>query len=136
MHIRPYLPSDYDRVRGLLIEGKIFDEVWDSQANLTEKISLAPESILVAELDDLVVGSIYIMSDGWCAFIYRLIVQDDQRRQGVGTKLMEAAEAQLRSKGVPEVCLYVTEENPALQDWYAKRGYGGTNRYRSMWKKL
>lgn len=134
--IRAYDDCDYESVRRNLIEGKLYEQVWDSRENLATKINRDPDSILVAEVDGQVVGSVYIMADGWSAFIYRLVVGMSARQHGIGTRLMEAAEEQLRSKGVPEVALFVNADNTELQRWYEKRGYGGTHLFRCMWKAL
>jgi len=134
--IRRYKAKDYQAVKINLTDGDLFDPVWDSQENLNEKIRRNPESILVAEQSGQVIGSVYILEDGWGAFIFRLSVQKAYRNQGIGTELLEASEKILKNKGIKEVSIFVEDSNDDLKGYYTKRSYNSTGNYRCMYKKL
>ena len=44
-----YKDSNYEEVKDVLKEGKLFDEVWEARENLKRKIKRDPKSILVAK---------------------------------------------------------------------------------------
>lgn len=136
MNIRQYKTDDYKRLREILETSGLFDEVWDSENHLTEKISKDDQSILIAEENDEIIGCLLIMRDPWACFLYRLAVKESYRNRGVGSALLEAAENQLRDRGVEEVGLYVDSNKEELQDYYARRGYAKGGTYRCMYKKL
>ncbi|MBI3572722.1 MAG: GNAT family N-acetyltransferase [Candidatus Kerfeldbacteria bacterium] len=134
--IRPYQDADYESVKRNLEEGKLFDPVWDSRNNLLLKVTRAPDSIMVAEKDGKVVGNIYILADGWSAFIFRLTVATKAQGSGIGTELLNAAEDWVRDQGIEEIAGFVDDSDDALKAWYIKRGYNLTGQYRSMWKRV
>ncbi len=61
--VRPYIDEDYEAVKRNLEEGTLFDPTLDTQGTLATKIRDRPESILVATVNDIVVGSVYIIED-------------------------------------------------------------------------
>ena len=136
--IRAYKPSDYSGVKRALVEGGLFDKIWDSEKNLSKKIRISPGSILVAEGRGGIVGCAYTVSDGWEGFVFRLAVGSAHRRHGIGAKLLERAHAWLKRKGVREVCIFVDARSGKLARYYNKRGYKvyGRHPYNLMVKKL
>ncbi|MBI4021707.1 MAG: GNAT family N-acetyltransferase [Candidatus Aenigmarchaeota archaeon] len=121
--IRGYKDTDYDDVRLNLQEGDLYNPERDSRHGLGEKIRRNPDSILVAEDRERAVGNVYIVEDGWAAFIFRLAVRRSYRESGIGSLLMENAEARMRKKGIKEVSISVRDHEVALKEFYAKRGY-------------
>lgn len=57
------------------------------------------------------------------AYIYGFRVQPAHRSQGVGTRMMQAAEDDLRRRGFRWVTLNVGVDNPAARRLYQARGY-------------
>ncbi len=136
IHIRDYADSDYEDVRKNLEDGALFDADWDSRENLTHKIERNPGSIIVAIADHEVIGNVYIVEDGWAAFIFRLAVRKPYRRRGIATMLLKEAEKRLAEKGVKEVALLVRNEEDELKSFYGKRGYALKRKYHGMAKEL
>lgn len=134
--IRPYRDSDYDAVKGILVEGDLFDKVWDRRSNLRRKKKYNARSVLVATHADKVVGNVYVSFDGWEGFVYRLAVAKEHRRHGVGSTLLREAERELKRLGAREVDMFVDSKNKELQNYYKKRGYNLSKTWRSMWKTL
>jgi ribosomal protein S18 acetylase RimI-like enzyme len=118
--IRPYKSSDYSKVKETLEQSDLFDPVWESEQNIKGKIKRDPESILVAEAEKQVIGCVFIVEDGWNAFLWRLCVQADFRNKGIGVKLIQQAEKIIANRGLKEVSLFIDSKNKPLKNWYKK----------------
>lgn len=131
-----YHPEDYPSVKRNLESADMFDEVWDSQKNVDSLAAEEPTNVLVAEHDGGVVGSLFIDQFGSeVAFVYRVVVNEEHRGQGIATSLMQAARDALTKRGVREVALFVDAEDEGLQDFYSKQGFKkGVHNYKAMWR--
>jgi|SRR5579872_1953 len=121
--IRAYKTTDYPNVEKNMLEANVFHPPWDSKKNFNKKIKIDPNSILVAIVDNKVVGSILLMTDGWAAFLYRLAVHKDFRGKGVGSSLLLAAEKEVKKRGIKQAGLFMDDEDKILLRFYKKRGY-------------
>src|SRR3972149_6424700 len=100
LEIRNYNPgTDYHQVKQILEEGGLFYDPIDAPERLAEKVKRDPESIMVATAGNQLIGTVRIMDDGSMPFIFRLAVRENQRRHGVGARLLEGAENRLRKRG-------------------------------------
>lgn len=79
-------------------------------------------TVLVADRDGRIAGSVMTGFDGHRGWVYYLAVAPDARRAGLGRMLMTAAEAWLRERGAPKVQLMVREGNDAALAFYAALG--------------
>jgi hypothetical protein len=86
-------------------------------------LQVRPETLLVAELDDALVGAVIAGFDGVRGSIYHLAVAPPHRRRGVATRLMRAAEAALRALGCAKINLQVRASNPEVVAFYRQLGY-------------
>ncbi len=144
VNIRAYQDSDYPSVASILDQSKLVDPERDNQECFARKIKNDPGSIFVAcNLESEIVGTVFTVSDGWAAFIFRLAVHPDYRGQidrisgkTIGVLLMESAEARLRAQGAKDVCITVHDEYATLKAWYQKQDYRPTGMFRFMWKIL
>lgn len=90
--------------------------------------------VLVAEVDGRVVGYVYagVEPHSWkelreeCGFVHDLIVDPGARGQGAGERLLEAAVAWLKDKGMPRVMLWTAEPNVGAQRLFARHGFRRT----------
>lgn len=57
----------------------------------------------IALNDDKLIGTVRIFPDGENAVIGRLVVLKEERKQGIGTKLMELATEEAKKKGAKKV---------------------------------
>jgi predicted N-acetyltransferase YhbS len=96
--VRPYKKRDYEEIKKILKEAKMFDKTWESQKNFSKMTEKDPESVLVAVKNEKVVGNIFIFASGWESMIFRLAVQKKHRRKGIGKKLLEEAQKKSRKK--------------------------------------
>ncbi|MGE0260353.1 MAG: GNAT family acetyltransferase [Alphaproteobacteria bacterium] len=80
--------------------------------------------ILVACREGGVIGSVMVGHDGHRGWVYYLAVAPSRRRGGLGGRLMHAAEAWLRERGIRKIELMIRDTNAAVTEFYARLGYG------------
>jgi len=134
--IRNYHDSDYENVKHNLEETKLYIPIWDTKENLREKIRRKPDSIIVADEKDCAIGNLFLIEDGWSAFIFHMAVRSDYRQKGIGQKLMSYAEDNLKKQGVKAVSLFVDENLNRIQEFYKKQGYLSLDSFVGMYKLL
>jgi ribosomal protein S18 acetylase RimI-like enzyme len=90
----------------------------DTADGLERLFAADPGSLLLAEADGELVGTLIAAWDGWRGNMYRLAVRADWRRRGVGTALVRAGEERLRARGATRItALVVTEDDVAGGLW-------------------
>jgi GNAT superfamily N-acetyltransferase len=90
--------------------------------------------VLVAEQDRAVIGyayagvegNDYMALRGPAGLLYDLVVDPRHRRQGIGTKLLEAAIAALAGLGAPRVLLFTAQKNHDAHGLFARAGFRRT----------
>ncbi len=136
--VRNYQKSDYSSIKTILQEAKLFDEVWDSKENLSGMIENDPQSILVAETNNIVVGNIFIIPYGSkIAYLFRRAVTEKYRKQGIGSSLIKKAEEIARKRRANEIGFYIDANNKKLKSFYKKRKFKTSNKnWIYMWKGI
>jgi ribosomal protein S18 acetylase RimI-like enzyme len=61
--------------------------------------------------------------DGRRGWLYHVAVRSDQRRHGLGARLVRTIEQLLRDRGCPKVNLIVWEDNTAAMEFWEANGY-------------
>jgi ribosomal protein S18 acetylase RimI-like enzyme len=90
--------------------------------------------ILVAELDDKVLGYTYAGIEGYdymalrgpAGVLYDIVVDPAHRGRGVGRMLLEATLETLKARGAPRVVLSTAEKNDAAQRLFDRAGFRRT----------
>jgi ribosomal protein S18 acetylase RimI-like enzyme len=98
----------------------------------------------VAELGDSgVIGQIFVQLSSWKdrlaegvskAYIYSFRVHPAYRNLGIGTRLLEAAEADLTRRRVEVASLNVARDNQAARRLYERRGYRVVRAEPGVWQ--
>jgi len=110
--------SDIDPVLGLWLASGAEPSHTDDAGGLTALMTHDPSALIVAEENQLVVGSVVAAWDGWRGSIYRLVVAPSQRCRGLGSQLLRAAEARLSAlRAVRVQAIVVESEAQAMAFW-------------------
>lgn len=123
LQLRHYNDADFPLFQKMLKDIGIYYEPLDTRDILRKKIEHDSESIIVAEDNGRLVGTVFILYDPWCSFVYHLGVHPDYRGKGLATQLMDEAEGKLKARGINRPTLFVEEDNQEVVDFYKKRGW-------------
>jgi len=96
----------------------------------------SPDGVLVAEVDDRIVGTVIAAWDGWRGGIHRLCVLPSHRRQGIGRALVDAGEESLRAKGVRRINILIYQADAGVGDLWTSRGYVTNPNIQRYWRDL
>jgi len=88
---------------------------------LSRKIQRDPESIVVAEDQERIVGNIYIVEDGWTAMVFRLAVVEEYRGRDIDRMLGAKAEEIIKGRGHRSYVIFVNENKVDILGHYYKR---------------
>lgn len=80
-------------------------------------------TILVSEQDNAIFGSVMVGEDGHRGWVYYLAVAPNAQRNGLGRKLMQAAEDWISARNIPKSQLMVRTDNEAALGFYEALGY-------------
>jgi ribosomal protein S18 acetylase RimI-like enzyme len=99
--------------------------VSDSVEGLTLLMRCSDAVLLIATINDQIVGSVIGGWDGWRGNIYRLAVVPQFRRQGIARQLVEEVSRVLFDKGAQRLSALVEYEHPwAMNFWNSMRELG------------
>ena len=92
----------------------------DHLADVQRLLVQMPGSLLVAERGGAIVGALIAAWDGWRGNMYRLAVDPEHRRRGIGMALVRAGEEHLQRQGAHRITALVAyEDEPASTFWEA-----------------
>jgi len=95
----------------------------DEKDEIIKKLQRDPDLFLVAEIDQVIIGSVLGGFDGRRGMVYHLAVDDFYRKRGVGSALMNELENRLKQKGCIRSYLLVTRENINAIRFYETSGW-------------
>ncbi len=139
--IRRYNPDlDYQSVKNLYVAsetfGGQFDETRDGEERLAKLVNEKPDSILVAESNGEVVGTVTVFEDGRSAWLYRFAVRD-QDEILIAQALYERAQEILRELGHhTQVLVYAPTGNIDFENRYTALGFKKGNNYTAYWQDI
>lgn len=128
MQLRPYRPSDLQTL--YKIDQACFPPgVSYSRKELASFIGSRNSRTWVAEASEGIVG--FLVADRQPQQVGHIITVDvvvEQRRRGVGARLMDAAEDWAKDAGLRLIYLETAEDNLVAQRFYEARGYAKTEK--------
>ena len=99
--------------------------VSDSIEGLTRLIREPAALLLVATIDEQIVGSVIGGWDGWRGNIYRLAVKPEHRRKGIARQLVAKISVELFAKGATRLSALVEHEHQwAIDFWVSMSTLG------------
>jgi transcriptional regulator len=123
LRIRPYEAADEAAVVELWRACGLTVPWNDPYRDIATKRRAQPELFLVAILGGEVIGTVMVGYDGHRGWINYLGVAPEHQRQGIGRRLMERAEAELRRRGCPKINLQVRAANQGVIAFYERVGF-------------
>jgi ribosomal protein S18 acetylase RimI-like enzyme len=140
LNVRPASGGDVAALRSLIdgaYRGESARQGWTHEADLLagQRIDVAMlgeslrdpgQTILLAEAPGGVVGCVSITDKGAHAYVGLLTVAPALQGQGLGRRLLSAAEAFARGLGLPTVRMTVIRHRAELIAWYVRLGYVDT----------
>jgi ribosomal protein S18 acetylase RimI-like enzyme len=128
LELRPATDSDRDVLAVLLGDGFAPDP-----EKVTDRLeSTRPEDFLLGLDAGEVVGTLRLTETSRRTMIYGFVVDRERRGQRLGTRMLAAVFALLRSRGVTEVGLEVDPENTPAVRLYTAFGFAVVTTYRYM----
>ena len=92
-------------------------------ARVIEEKLAVDDLIFVAEEDGLILGACQAGYDGHRGWLYGVAVCPDQRRRGIGSRLVETALQSLSELGCGKVNLQIRAGNTQVADFYRSLGF-------------
>ena len=135
LSILPASKNDVDAICHLLAELFVqeadFAANADKQANAVNAILASPEQgqILVLKIDKQLVGMVsllYLISTamgGKVAMLEDMIIAPEQRSQGLGQQLLNAAITFAQEQGCLRITLLTDADNQRAQQFYQRQGF-------------
>lgn len=123
LHIRVGTADVCAAVIDLWADSGAASTVTDLVAALLRLLETDDQALLVAELDGAMAGSVIAGWNGWRGSIYRLAVRPEQRRRGVATALVLAAEQRLLERGALRIDAIVDDKDAGAAQFWTAVGY-------------
>ncbi len=122
--IRNFEKSDTEEVIRLWKKSFPTDPPWNDPREVIErKVNYQQELFLVGELQNKIVATVLGGYDGFRGWVYHLAVINDNRRSGIGRKMMDAIEQILRNSGCIKINLQVRSTNQDVILFYKGIGF-------------
>lgn len=125
MKIRKMLIADYGSVYALWMScvGMGLNNLDDSKEGIEKFLKRNPDTCLVAEDDNRIVGVIMVGNDGRRGYIYHTAVHPQYRNRGIAKQLVENALYELAQQGINKVALVVFDRNEVGNGFWESQGF-------------
>lgn len=95
----------------------------DSKEGVSVFLKRNPNTNYVSYDGEKLIGAILSGHDGRRGYIYHTVVLPEYRKQGIASKLVDAAVAALQKEGITRVCLNVMETNETGKQFWIRKGW-------------
>ena len=134
LSIRPMADGEEPAVIALWQRAGLTRPWNDPMTDLAFARGKATSDVLVAVADGAIVASAMVGHDGHRGVMYYVAVDPDRQGQGLGRRIVEAAEAWLLACGVWKINLLVRQGNEKVLGFYDGLGYAqGTSVSMEKW---
>ena len=116
--IRNCRPDECSRVLDLWIKAGTRPTPTDELSELQRVAEQQGDLFLLAEEDSTLVGTLIAGWDGWRGHIYRVAVDPERRRKGVGRALVGEAIKRLQAKGAHRISVLAVSEDVHSTDFW------------------
>lgn len=125
MKIRKMVIADYDEVYLLWMScvGMGLNNVDDSKDGIEKFLKRNPDTCLVAETENKIVGVILAGNDGRRGYIYHTAVNPQFRKQGIARRLVDYVIQALEKCGINKAALVVFDRNENGNAFWEKLGF-------------
>ncbi len=120
--IRECCPEEAEALLTLWQTAGTSPSITDTIADIQRTIE-SHASVLVADADQRIVGSLIATFDGWRGNMYRIAVHPGYRRRGIGRTLVEEGEKRLTKLGAKRITALVEEKYPWAIAFWSSVGY-------------
>lgn len=123
--IRKMKDSDYDKVHNLWlkISGFGIRSIDDSKEGVIRFIKRNPNTSIVCEYKDEIIGTILCGHDGRSACFYHVCVKEEYRRKGVGSAMVKEALIALTDEHINKVTLIAFTTNEIGNKFWKNTGW-------------
>ncbi len=135
--LRAAVPEDVPAVLALWARAAKGVSITDDADGVAALLARDPECLLAAvRADDpaVLLGTVIAGWDGWRCHLYRLAVDPEHRRCGIGAALLAAAEERFTALGGRRADAMVLDENEQGHRTWQAAGYGPQPQW-SRWVK-
>ena len=123
MNIRNCVKGDLSSVIKLIQLTNLYWEVSDTEAACDKKLQHDPESILVLEEDNKIIGAVFFIYDPWISTMWHLVIQPEYQGRHLASFLADEAERRLKARGTTSIVGYVLPTNTRSLRFLKRRGY-------------
>ena len=125
MTLRTMNIGDYENVYSLWLNtpNMGLNNLDDSKEGIAKYLARNPDTCFVAEKDGVIIGVILCGHDGRRGYIHHTAVAQNERRNGVGTALLNAAMSALGREGINKAALVVFAKNEKGDAFWEKQGF-------------
>ena len=125
MQIRKMTIQDYEKVYELWMSCKNmgFNDIDDSKEGIARFLERNPNTSFVALENENLVGIILGGHDGRRGYIYHLSVNENFRKNGIGSSLVKNCLEAFKQEKISKVALLVFKYNEAGNSFWEKQGF-------------